>query len=233
MLGVAKDATGGEIRKAYRKLAQVWHPDKAAADRKVEATAKFASISVAYEKIGTPDARAMYDDFGEHPGGFDTYADFMASGKKASNDLYQGEQYVTRLTDDNWDEKVRALSSTGETLYWFVNMYAPWCSHCINAAPEYKVAAERMDGEVEFGAINCVDNVKVCKDKWQIRSYPTLMMISPRYDMHAQWPNNVAAQGKWAEVLPQWARETRDEWERTCSTLYTSFYLATHAAVIR
>jgi thiol-disulfide isomerase/thioredoxin len=34
--------------------------------------------------------------------------------------------------------------------------YAPWCSHCIKAAPEYKVAAERMDGEVEFGAINCV-----------------------------------------------------------------------------
>ena len=50
--------------------------------------------------------------------------------------------------------------------------------------------------------------------RWKIRSYPTLMMISPRYDMHAQWPNNVQAQGKWADVLPKWARETRDEWER-------------------
>lgn len=38
---------GGEIRKAYRKLAQVWHPDKATSDKKAEATAKFASISVA------------------------------------------------------------------------------------------------------------------------------------------------------------------------------------------
>ena len=34
-------------------------------------------------------------------------------------------------------------------------MYAPWCSHCIKAAPDYKAAAERMDGEVEFGALNC------------------------------------------------------------------------------
>jgi len=51
----------------------------------------------------------MYDDFGEDPGGFDTYADFKASGKTASKDLYQGEEYVTRLTDDNWDEKVRML----------------------------------------------------------------------------------------------------------------------------
>ena len=44
-------------------------------------------------------------------------ADFKASGKKASKDLYQGEEYVTRLTDENWDDKVRALSSGGETLY--------------------------------------------------------------------------------------------------------------------
>jgi hypothetical protein len=51
----------------------------------------------------------MYDDFGEDPGGFDSYADFKASGKTASKDLYQGEEYVTRLTDDNWDEKVSAF----------------------------------------------------------------------------------------------------------------------------
>jgi hypothetical protein len=33
-----------------------------------------------------------------------------SAGKKASQDLYQGEQYVTRLTDDNWDEKVTPTS---------------------------------------------------------------------------------------------------------------------------
>ena len=48
----------------------------------------------------------------------------------------------------------------------------------------------------------------VCK-RMQIRSYPTLVMISPRFDMHATWPNRG---GKWAEQLPAWARETRDEW---------------------
>eukprot|EP01046_Picozoa_sp_COSAG06_P057920 COSAG06_NODE_11457_length_1505_cov_66.907539_2_plen_63_part_01 len=47
---MAKDATGGEIRKAYRKLSMIWHPDKnqGGGDKKEEATAKFASISVAY-----------------------------------------------------------------------------------------------------------------------------------------------------------------------------------------
>ena len=44
-------------------------------------------------------------------------ADFKASGKKASKDLYQVEEYVTRLTDENWDDKVRApVSYTHLTL---------------------------------------------------------------------------------------------------------------------
>ena len=73
VLGVATDATSAEIRKAFRALSLKWHPDKNTGADQEEATAKFASIGAAYEKIGTPDARAMYDDFGEDPGGFDTY----------------------------------------------------------------------------------------------------------------------------------------------------------------
>jgi hypothetical protein len=78
----------------------------------------------------------------------------------------------------------------------------------------YKAAAEKMDGEVEFGAINCVDNEQICKNRWQVRSYPTLMMISPRYDMHAVWPNIPANAGKWADAIPTWARQTLQEWEQ-------------------
>ena len=73
MLGVATDATSAEIRKAFRALSLKWHPDKNTGADQAEATAKFSSIGAAYEKIGTPDARAMFDDFGEDPGGFDTY----------------------------------------------------------------------------------------------------------------------------------------------------------------
>ena len=73
VLGVATDATSAEIRKAFRALSLKWHPDKNTGADQAEATAKFSSIGAAYEKIGTPDARAMFDDFGEDPGGFDTY----------------------------------------------------------------------------------------------------------------------------------------------------------------
>ena len=50
-----------------------------------------------------------------------------------------------------------------------VNMYAPWCSHCIKAAPEYKAAAERMDGEVEFGALNCAHTRQLASIPFALR----------------------------------------------------------------
>lgn len=61
VLGVARDATTAEIRKAYRKLALSHHPDKVPEEGRVEAESKFKEISQAYEilsdgKIKTPHA---------------------------------------------------------------------------------------------------------------------------------------------------------------------------------
>ena len=44
--------------------------------------------------------------------------------------------------------------SLGDAL-WMVEFYAPWCSHCMKNVPLYKRAAVLLDGEVEFGAVNC------------------------------------------------------------------------------
>jgi curved DNA-binding protein len=65
-LGVARTATPEEIKKAYRKLALRWHPDRHAADRRAEATRAFQRISEAYEVLSDPEKRARYDRFGEH-----------------------------------------------------------------------------------------------------------------------------------------------------------------------
>ena len=62
-----------------------------------------------------------------------------------------------------------------------VNMYAPWCSHCIKAAPEYKAAAERMDGEVEFGALNCAHTRQLAlKPRFPCSAFaPTVVWMKP------------------------------------------------------
>jgi len=63
LLGVNRNATPVEIKKAYRKLAQKYHPDKAQGN-KAEAEAKFKKISEAYAVLSNPEKRKEYDEFG-------------------------------------------------------------------------------------------------------------------------------------------------------------------------
>jgi len=65
-LGVDKNATPDEIKKAYRKLASQHHPDKGGD------TATFQKIQTAYDTLSDPQKRQQYDNpspFGQHPGG--------------------------------------------------------------------------------------------------------------------------------------------------------------------
>jgi molecular chaperone DnaJ len=62
LLGVARDAPEAEIKKAYRKLAMEFHPDRNPAP---EAEAKFKEITEAYEVLRDPQKRAAYDRYGK------------------------------------------------------------------------------------------------------------------------------------------------------------------------
>jgi DnaJ family protein B protein 4 len=75
VLGVSKDADEDTIKKAYRKQAMKWHPDRNP-DNKELADKKFKQVSEAYEVLSDKQKRQMYDQFGEEglkgqgPGGF-------------------------------------------------------------------------------------------------------------------------------------------------------------------
>ncbi|MDP1629653.1 MAG: DnaJ domain-containing protein, partial [bacterium] len=90
ILGVQKNASEEEVKKAYRKLAHQHHPDKSGGDEK-----KFKEINEAYQVLSNKEKRAQYDQFGttfEAPGagqwygqsspfggGFD-FSEFFRSG---------------------------------------------------------------------------------------------------------------------------------------------------------
>ncbi|NIQ16113.1 MAG: DnaJ domain-containing protein, partial [Candidatus Dadabacteria bacterium] len=59
VLGVAKDATDDDIKKAHRELAKKWHPDRNVGDKAAEE--KFKEIQEAYEILSSPLKRAEYD----------------------------------------------------------------------------------------------------------------------------------------------------------------------------
>lgn len=63
ILGVKKEDSQEEIKKAYRKLARKWHPDINPGNK--EAEQRFKDISMAYDCLGKEDKRKLYDEFGE------------------------------------------------------------------------------------------------------------------------------------------------------------------------
>jgi molecular chaperone DnaJ len=84
-LGVARDASPEELKKAYRKLAMRYHPDRNPGDKSAEA--KFKEINEAYDVLRDPEKRAAYDRFGHaafEPGaGAGGFGGFQAGGSFA------------------------------------------------------------------------------------------------------------------------------------------------------
>lgn len=96
VLGVSKNASPDEIKKAYRKCAVKWHPDKQAGKsdaEKKEAEAKFKECSEAYDVLSNKDKREQYDQFGfDGPQSFSGFnmADFMSHHSSMFADMMEG-----------------------------------------------------------------------------------------------------------------------------------------------
>jgi len=89
ILGVGRNATFEELKKAYRQLALRHHPDRVPAEQKKEAEEKFKEISEAYAVLSDPQKRALYDQQG-HAGIDQQYA---------TEDIFRGADFGSVFQD--------------------------------------------------------------------------------------------------------------------------------------
>lgn len=105
ILGIDKNASDSDIKKAYRQLSKKWHPDRFASKsdaEKKEAEEKFRDIAEAYDTLGDKDKRAEYDDPNK---GF--FSSFFTSNRQ--------NQY--RPTDGPGDDLIATLDLSIKDLY--------------------------------------------------------------------------------------------------------------------
>ena len=98
VLGVTKQSTDAEIKKAYRKLAKKYHPD---INKEADAEAKFKEINEAYEVLSDPQKKATYDQYGH--AGLDGAAGFGGGQTRRNNGPRKGNDRFMQMRVDFMD----------------------------------------------------------------------------------------------------------------------------------
>lgn len=209
-LGVDSTSSSNDIRKAYRKLSVMFHPDKnPGEEEKALADLAFKDIVAAHDILSDPEKRAIFDDMGgaEAPESFNSQAAYEEYGKKNHDNFYGGHKFIHPLTESLWERRV----GSGDTV-WLIEFYAPWCGACQSFIPTFKQIAERLaedhSVDVEVGSVNCETNKAICGDWFGIRSYPTLLAVNDKHGTRQEYQG-----AKSVGDVTSWIKKVAKEWK--------------------
>uniref|UniRef100_A0ACB8EAB1 DnaJ sub A member 2 n=1 Tax=Sphaerodactylus townsendi TaxID=933632 RepID=A0ACB8EAB1_9SAUR len=191
ILGVPPGASDNELKKAYRKLAKEYHPDK-----NPNAGDKFKEISFAYEVLSNPEKRELYDRYGEQGlregsgggGGMDDIFShifggglfgFMGSQSRSRNGRRRGEDMMHPLNQGGKSGAVQKCTACrGRGVRIMIRQLAP------GMVQQMQSVCSDCNGEGEV--INEKDRCKKCEGKKVIKEVKILEVHVDKGMKHGQ-----------------------------------------------
>ncbi|XP_018796544.1 PREDICTED: dnaJ homolog subfamily C member 16 [Bactrocera latifrons] len=184
ILGIVNHATVQDIRRAYKHLVRVWHPDK---NEHPDANKIFVKIKQAYELLSDPDRRRMYDQHGissEDSHFFAAASDFYRKTSSEQFENFFGKQFNAdsdisfyhriSITIKNYEKKI--LPNSKFTPY-IVMFYNDWCFRCTRLISVFKRLIDALEPlGINFAAVNAAYEPGLVK-KSGVSSIPSLVLI--------------------------------------------------------
>ncbi|XP_054819499.1 protein disulfide isomerase-like 2-3 [Prosopis cineraria] len=100
------------------------------------------------------------------------------SGKATGGSGEKSESSASvELNSRNFDELVLKSKEL-----WIVEFFAPWCGHCKKLAPEWKKAANNLQGKVKLGHVDC-DAEKSLMSRFNVQGFPTILVFGADKDI--------------------------------------------------
>ena len=152
ILGIHRNANNDEIRRAYRRLAREWHPDK---NTKSDAQETFIKINKAYETLSDAKKRGEYDRYGEsgppkyHEQQFDF---FRGNGYMFFGQMPRHSQYQDLIMLHFYKKTI--LPGSSKKLY-LLQIVSNWCMNCVSVEEIWTYTARDLKNHgVGTGTVN-------------------------------------------------------------------------------
>jgi len=203
VLEVDSDAPFEKIKKQYRQLSLKYHPDKHSGDI-TYSTEHFTLINQAYEIIGDPKTRKIYDFYGEHYADLVKYFDSVA--KSRVEELYSYRHNLLILSDFNFDKVMLRSPHT-----WIITFYHPDCGSCrraVHTVTELAALSNKTSNSTRVAVVNCRMSYSVCQGvgishMGQTFIFPPNQEANGYYEKtNYEGPFNPSAILKFAQTLP-------------------------------
>jgi len=173
LLGVHKNATDAELKRAYRRLALEFHPDKNPDNKAAEE--KFKEIGEAYEVLSDPQKRTYYDQYGVTPGAQGTGPGFGGFGAG----MGMGDIFGDIFEDFFGGGRGRARATAGDDLRY--NLKISFEEAAFGTTTKIRVPRWERCPECDGTGAKSKDDIKVCpncRGAGQIRTQQGFFSIS-------------------------------------------------------